>query len=438
MNSHTTVAPANLVLRQARLLDPANARDEVTDVGVLNGILTEDIEQCAGHPDCLDIDANGLWLLPGAVDLCARLCEPGLTHKGTIASETLAAAKGGVSHVCCPPDTLPIIDTPAVANQVQEIAHQVGFAQVMPWGALTKNLEGELLSEMFALQEAGCVGVTQLRHNVRDNKILLRCLEYAATFDLTVMFQCQDPALAENGVAHAGSIATRLGLSAIPRSAETIALCRNLELVEQTGVKAHFGQLSCARSVALIADAQQRGLPVTADVASHQLWFTDQVLEGFASVHHVQPPYRAESDRQALLQGLQDGVISAICSDHQPHEAAAKAAPFPVTAPGVSGLETLLPSSYQWVVNNQLDFTTWVHALTQGPAHILGITAGHLNNQHSASLTLFDPKGHTDITSQHMASAGHNSPWLNQTLPGEVLLTVSERRITYRHRRLLG
>ena len=421
---------ANLCLKQVRVINPARQQDEVTDVYIYQG----EVVGFGQAPDGFSgetIACNGFWLLPGAVDLSARLCEPGYEHKGNIHSESKAAAAGGITHIVCPPDTKPVIDTPAVANLIREKAYQSGYAHVLPLGAMTSGLEGDMLSEMHALQEAGCVGVTQLRRPIKNTKVLLRCLEYAATFNITVFFQSEDSSLASGGVAHGGRHATRLGLPGIPATAETIALGRDLLLVEQTGVRAHFGQLSCARSVELIAAAQQRGLPVTADVSAHQLTFTEDSVDGFNSIHHVIPPYRTESDRQALLAGVNEGIIGMICSDHQPHEAAAKAAPFAVTDPGISALETLLPASYRWVKGKQLDVHRWVSALSTNAAELLAIDAGLIAIEEPANLVLFNPQGHTTVGKENLLSAGRNSPWLNQSLPGKVLMTLCDGQITY-------
>ncbi|PIE40937.1 MAG: dihydroorotase [Gammaproteobacteria bacterium] len=422
---------ANLCIQQVRVIDPSNGKDKVTDVYIMDGMIESFGSEPANFSADFTIKGEGKWLLPGAVDLCARLCEPGFEHKGNIESETKAAAAGGITHLCCPPDTDPVIDTPAVANLVQEKGYEAGYVHVLPIGALTKDLQGSLLSEMHALHQAGCIGVTQLRAPIKDTKVLLRCLEYAATFDLTVFFQSEDHALAKNGVAHGGVNASNLGLPGIPGTAETIALNRDLLLVEQTGVKAHFGQLSCARSVELIAQAQARGLPVTADVAAHQLCFTDEVICGFDSAHHVIPPYRSPADREALIAGVQSGVIGMICSDHQPHEAAAKAAPFAVTEPGISSIETLLPCSYQWVKSNHIDTTTWVKSLSCNSAKLLNLDAGHLTQGSQANLTLFDPQGITEINEQTLLSEGKNSPWLQQSLPGKVLLTICDGYLSH-------
>lgn len=421
---------ANLCLKQVRIINPAKQQDEITDVYIHQGEVAAFGQAPEGFKG-ETIACDGLWLLPGAVDLSARLCEPGYQHKGSIHSESKAAAAGGITHLVCPPDTKPVIDTPAVANLICEKAYQSGYAHVLPLGAMTSGLEGDMLSEMHALQEAGCVGVTQLRRPIKNTKVLLRCLEYAATFNITVFFQSEDSSLASGGVAHGGKQATRLGLPGIPATAETVALGRDLLLVEQTGVRAHFGQLSCARSVELIAAAQRRGLPVTADVSAHQLTFTEDYVDGFNSIHYVIPPYRTEADRQALLDGVNQGVIGMICSDHQPHEAAAKAAPFAVTEPGISALETLLPASYRWVKEGKLDVLRWVSALSSNAAELLAIDAGQIALEEPANLVLFNPAGTTTMTKHEMLSEGKNSPWLQQQLPGCVLLTLCDGQITY-------
>ncbi|MDX1695698.1 MAG: dihydroorotase, partial [Ketobacteraceae bacterium] len=398
---------ANICLKQVRVINPARQQDEVTDVYIHHG----EVAGFGTAPQGFKgetVHCEGFWLLPGAIDLSARLCEPGYEHKGNIHSESKAAAAGGITHLVCPPDTQPVIDTPAVANLIREKAYQSGYAHVLPLGAMTSGLEGDMLSEMRALQEAGCVGVSQLRRPIKNTKVLLRCLEYAATFNITVFFQSEDSSLAAGGVAHGGAQATRLGLPGIPGCAETIALGRDLLLVEQTGVRAHFGQLSCARSVELVAAAQAKGLPVTADVSAHQLTFTEDAVDGFNSTHHVMPPYRTEADRQALLEGVNDGIIGMICSDHQPHEAAAKAAPFAVTEPGISALESFLPATYHWVRENRIDLHRWVNAVSTNAAKLLAIDAGEILGDEPANLVLFNPRGSTDISTDTLLSEGKN------------------------------
>ncbi len=419
-------------ISNGRVLDPRNKLDTVTDLYVADGLIVGIGNPPVGFKADLEFDATGMLVMPGAVDLCARVREPGQTQKGNIHSETRAAAAGGITHLCCPPDTKPVIDTRAVAALIQERAHQSGYAHVLPIGALTKGLQGQHLAEMHALKEAGCVAVSQLRQPVKDSLTLLRCLEYASTFDLIVFFQSEESSLSPKGGMHAGSTATRLGLPAIADAAETVALSRDLLLVQQAGVRAHFGQLSCARSVELIAAAQREGLPVTADVAVHQLFLTDTMIDGFNSQYHTRPPLRSEQDRLALIAGLQSGVISVLCSDHQPHEAAAKSEPFPSTEPGISGFATFLPLSYRLVRDGVLTELEWVQRVATNPAALAGLDAGHLETGSNANLCVFDPGKRWKLTEQSMLSQGKNSPFLGQQLHGQVRLTLKDGAITHR------
>lgn len=419
-----------IAIRNGRLLNPATDLDQVTDLFIDQGEIVAIGEAPLGFIAEYEIDASDQLVLPGIVDLCARLGEPGKSQQATIASETQAAAAGGITHLCCPPDTHPIIDSRAVAVLVQGRAHAAGLAQVLPIGAMTQGLAGEALAEMHALQEAGCVAVSQLRYPIKDSQVLLRCLEYASTFDLAVFFHSVDPSLSAHGGMHAGPTATRLGLMGIPACAETIALSRDLQLVEHTGVKAHFSQISCARSVELIAEAQGRGLPVTADVAVHQLYLTDRGVDGFNGDFHVEPPVRTESDRQALLEGVRSGVISMICSAHHPHDDAAKQQPFAATEPGISALDSFLPLTWQLVLDGQLSEMDWVKRVTAAPAALLGIDAGNLDVGCQANVCVFNPHLRWQLTPDQMLSAGKNTPFLGRTLNGQVSLTIADGMIT--------
>lgn len=421
-----------VIIKGGRLVDPAQKLDLVTDIYVADGIVLGIGQRPVGFSDDEVIDARGALIMPGAVDLCAHLREPGIDAKGTIYSETRAAAAGGITHVVCPPDTDPVVDSPAVANLIQERAYQAGYCHVFPLGALTKGLQGQQLAEMHALKEAGCIGFTQMRRPLKDSRVLLRCLEYAATFDLTVFFQSEDAGLSADGCAHAGPTAARLGLPGIPTAAETVALSRDLLLVEHTGVKAHFGQLSCARSVELIANAQARGLPVTADVAAHQLFLTDTQVDGFNSLYHVDPPLRSESDRAGLVEGVRSGVIAALCSDHQPHEAAAKSAPFPASEPGISAFATFLPLTYQLVRKNVLSVAEWVQRVSVNPARLLGLDAGTVRIGDDANLTVFHPDLHWTLGMDSLLSLGANTPYLGSTIKGRVIATIKDGRVTFR------
>jgi dihydroorotase len=406
-----------------RVVDPAQGLDQVLDVCIAN----RRIAALGEAPDFKaeeTLDASGLVVCPGLVDLRAHLREPGEEHKATIASEVEAAAAGGVTTLCCPPDTDPVIDTPAVAELIKVRADAADRAWVLTLGALTQGLAGTHLSEMAALKRAGCVGVSNALSPLANSLVLRRALEYAATFELTVFIHPRDAALAGDGCAHEGAVGTRLGLPGIPEAAETAGLARDLVLIEQTGVRAHFTLLSTARAVEMVADAQARGLPVTADVAAHHLHLTEMDVMDFDAQCHVQPPLRTQRDRDGLRRGLASGVIGAICSDHQPHEPDAKLNPFCATEPGISGLETLLPLGLRLVVDGLLDLPALIERLSTTPARILGQPLGTLREGTRADLCLLDPDRRWTVETSRLLSRGHNTPFEGWELHGRVIHTV--------------
>jgi len=414
----------------ARVIDPRSGLDHVTDLYLQTGKIVAIGQAPAEFVVDQQIDAHGLVAAPGLVDLSVALREPGFSRKGSIASETLAAAAGGVTSLCCPPQTQPVLDTPAVAELVLDRARAAGHAKVYPIGALSKNLAGEQLAELVALRDAGCVAFGDGLHSFSNNRTLCRALEYAATFDLTVILHAQDRDLAEGGLAHEGPTATFLGLPGIPETAETLALARALLLVEQSGVRAHFSQLTSARGAQLIAQAQARGLPVTADVALYQLILTDEALSEFSSLYHVQPPLRSRADREGLRAAVKSGVISAIASHHQPHERDAKLAPFGATEPGISSVELLLPLALSLVQDGLLDLPTLLERLSSGPAQALRLNAGSLAIGSPADLVLFDLKAST-LAGETWYSKGANCPFIGHCLPGAVRYTLLDGHISY-------
>lgn len=423
-----------LVIQNGRIIDPSQNLDQVTNLYISRGRIVGIGNQAPeGFTANQEIDARGKWILPGLVDLQARLGEPGSNFAGSIASETKAAAAGGITSVCCPPDTLPVNDSQAVTELIQRRARQAATAFVMPIGALTIDLKGERLSAIYSLKQAGCVALSQANTPIQSALTLKNALEYTSTQDMVVMLRCEDQQLKNGGVAHSGPVSSRLGLPEIPPSAETTALARNLILVEEAGVRAHFSQLSCARSVEMIADAKKRGLPITCDVAIHQLHLSEMDLLGFNSLFHVSPPLRSMQDKQALLMGLKSGVIDAVVSDHTPLQKDEKLLPFGESMPGISGLETLLPLLLKLVQENDLDLMTAIRCVTQNPARILGVQRGSLEINQPADLSILNPEGIWTLKADEMLSEGQNTPFQGWEFIGQVEQTFFQGRSVYRN-----
>lgn len=419
-------------IQHGRLIDPANQIDGQHDLYLADGQVVG-IERPPDdfHADQV-IDASGQIVVPGLIDLNARLREPGQEHKATIASETRAAAAAGITTLCVQPDTDPIIDTPAVSELIRHRSHQAGYARVVTVGALTRQLQGEQLSEMEELiREGGCVAVSNALQPLNNTLVYRRALEYAANFDLTVFIYANDPWLFNRGCAHEGAISTRLGLPGIPESAETVAVARDLMLIEQTGVRAHFMHLSCSQSIQKIARAQYDKVPVTIDVAAHQLYLTEMDIGDFNSACHVIPPLRTQRDREGLRNGLQNHTVSAISSCHQPHDADAKLAPFCVTEPGISALETLLPLTLRLVEEKVLSLPEAIAKITSQPAAILGIEGGRLSIGDRADVCIFDPEDRWTIDYNTLVSAGKNTPFLGWEMKGRVSHTLLNGKLVY-------
>ncbi len=420
---------SGLIIRGGRVLDPASGFDAVADVFIADGRIQALGEPPAGFTAAHELDARGLCVSPGLIDLAARLREPGLTHKADIASETRAAAAGGITTLCCLPDTQPVVDTPSVVEHMLRRAETSGI-RLAPLGALTKGLEGQLLAAMAALKDAGCVAVSDGGRPVANTRVLRRALEYAQTFDLPVLLTPRDPALSDGGLMHEGGVATRMGVAGIPQAAETAALGRDLALVEQTGARTHFGRLSSGRGVELIRRAQRDGLPVSADIAIHQLFFTEQDLWGFEAMFRVEPPFRSFTDRDALRRAVAEGAV-AICSDHQPHQPDAKHAPLAGAEPGLSGLDTLLALVLRLVDEEVLPLLDALARVTVDPARILGLESGVLAPGRPADLCIFDPDAVWRVTPETLHSRGKNSAFLGWELTGRTVHTLVGGRLVY-------
>lgn len=422
--------PAVSILN-ARLHDPSSELERATDVHISQGKIAAIGKPPAGFSAERQIDAKGQYLIPGIIDLNTRLREPGQEQKGTIISETTAAARGGVTTVICPPDTDPVIDTPAVAELIRRRAKQSAQARVLSVGALTRGLEGVQLTEMAALKSSGCVAVSNARRPIGNNLILKRAMEYAATWRMPIFVNPFDHPLGNNGCAHDGRVANRLGLPGIPCSAETVAVATILELAQETGAQIHFQQISTARAVEMLHEAQLKGIHVTADVAAHQLHLTEMDIDGFDSNCHLLPPLRTLADRDALRQGIAEGVIGAICSGHEPHEADAKLAPFPATEPGISALETLLPLTLRLVDEKLIDLPHAIGLLSTGPAEIARLASGRVTAGADADLCLVDLDREWRFAAGEMLSTGHNTPFDGWEFRGYVTHTFFEGRLTW-------
>lgn len=414
-----------------RLVDPANGIDRITDLHIAAGEVVAVGPAPDGFAAQRTIDAKGRIVCPGLIDLSAHLRKPGQENTATIASETRAAAHAGITTLVMPSDSHPIIDSPAVVDLIRQRAKTANQARVLTLGALTLGLEGKQLAEMGALKAAGCVGVSNGAAAVANTQVMRRAMEYASSQNLTIFLCAEDPWLAEIGCVHEGEVSVRLGLPGIPEAAETIAVSRDLQLIEQTGVRAHFCQLSSARAVKMVARAQHDGLPVTADVTAHHLYLTEMDIGFFDSQCHVRPPLRTQRDREGLRDGLRQGAIAAICSDHQPHGSDAKLAPFPATKPGISGLETLLPLTLRLVDEGVLTLADAIARVTQKPAEILGIDGGRLNVGARADVCIFDPERYWELTPEAMQSHGRNTPFIGWELKGRVTHTLLAGHITF-------
>jgi dihydroorotase len=411
-------------IRNGRVIDPANNIDARQSLFIASRIVAALGQAPDGFKPDRVIDAAGKIVCPGLVDLSVRLREPGYEYKATLESEMLAAVAGGVTSLVCPPDTDPVLDEPGLVEMLKRRAGSLNRARVFPLGALTAGLRGERLSEMVELSEAGCVGFFQADHPLTDTNVLWRAMQYAATYGYSVWLRPQDAHLCADGVAHDGETASRLGLPAIPSSAETIAIATILQLAQVTGARVHLARLSAAGSVAMVKKAKQRGLAVTCDVGIHHLHLSDRDIGYFDSRYRFTPPLRDPRDRDALRGGVLSGVIDAICSDHTPLDDDAKLVPFGEAEPGATGLELLLPLTLKWATEMKVPLAQALACVTSQPAQVLGIEAGHLGAGAVADLCIFDPEAFWAVTPMTLLSQGKNSPYLGREVVGKVTQTL--------------
>ena len=412
----------HLHIRNARLIDPKSGLDAPLDLFVADGRIAAIGEPPTGFSAARRIDATGLIACPGLVDLSARL--------GGIEPELSAAVAGGVTSLACPPDSKPPLDEPGLVERLVRRSETLGLARVYPIGALTQELAGEKLAEMNTLSRAGCIAFSQARQPIVNTQLLLRAMQYAATFGYAVRLRPQDEFLACEGVAHDGEVASRLGLTGIPVAAETVAIATALQLASQTKVRLHLSRLSSAAGVALVRAARHGGMQVTCDVAIHHLHLSEMDIGYFDSNARFDPPLRSSSDRDALRAAVSEG-LAAICSDHTPVDADGKQLPFAEALPGATGLELLLPLTLLWAAQEKLPLAVALARITTDPATILGLDAGSLSPGNPADICVFDPDEPWRVTPAALRSQGKNTPFLGYEMSGRVRLTLVGGRVVF-------
>lgn len=430
-------ARMKLHIKNGRVIDPANGIDLVQDLYIADGIIAALGDAPDGFMADQTIDASGLVVAPGLVDLSARLREPGYEYKATLESEMQAAVQGGVTTLVCPPDTDPVLDEPGLVEMLKHRARILDGVNVHPLGALTMGLKGKSLTEMAELTEAGCIGFAQAEEPILDTTVLLRAMQYAKTFGYTVWLRPQDAHIGRGGVAHSGPLASRLGLSGVPVMAETIALHTIFELMRATGARVHLCRMSSSAGLALVAAAKKEGLPLTCDVGVHHLHLTDADIGFFDPNARFNPPLRSQRDRDAIRSALLDGTIDAVCSDHTPVDDDEKLLPFAEASPGSTGLELLLSLMLKWTEDDRAvgkpseALPRALAKVTADAARIAGLPAGTLSVGAAADVVLFDPDARWKVERKALASQGKHTPFLGYELTGQVRATVVRGRVAF-------
>ena len=419
-----------ILIQGGRVIDPASQTDTVADVAISAGKIVAIGKAPADFQAQKTIDAKGCIVMPGLVDLSVRLKEPGHEHEGMLDSELAAAVAGGVTSLVCPPDTDPVLDEPGLVEMLRFKAEKLNRSKVMPLGALTRGLKGEVLTEMVQLTEAGCVGFSQAEVALENTQVLQRALQYANSFGYTVWLRPQELHLGK-GVAASGPLATRMGLSGVPVAAETIALHTIFELLKSTKARVHLCRISSAAGVALMRQAKAEGLAITCDVSINSLHLTDADVGYFDSRARVSPPLRQQRDRDALREALADGTIDALVSDHSPVSEDEKALPFAEAEPGATGLELLLSLALKWSQDSKVPLSRALATVTNEAARVLKQDMGQLKVGGQADVCILDPKAHWQVTADNLRSQGKYTPFSGYDLPGRVRCTLVHGQVAY-------
>ena len=425
------------LIQGARLLNPADGTDQQADIAIAAGRIIAVGQMPTDFVPQRTLDASGCYVLPGLVDLAVRLREPGQEHARMLESEMHAAVAGGVTSLVCPPDTDPVLDESGLVEMLRFRAARLRQARVFPLGALTRQLKGEVLTEMLELTESGCVGFSQADVTIRNTQVLQRALQYASTFGYTVWLRPEDAWLG-GGVAASGALAQRMGLSGVPVLAETIAIMTIVELMKVTGARVHLCRLSSAAAVELVRQAKEAGLPLTCDVSINSLHLTDVDMGYFDSRARLNPPLRQQGDRAALRAALADGTIDALVSDHNPIDEDAKILPFAEAEPGATGVELLLALALKWAQEDGVPLMEAVATVTSRPAGVLGdslgtlaASAGQIVPGGVADLCIWDPAAEWEVTPDELVSQGKFTPFQGFELQGRVRATVVDGQIAF-------
>ncbi|MGW8272720.1 MAG: dihydroorotase [Thermodesulfovibrionales bacterium] len=421
-----------LLISNGMIVDPARGIEGIGDVLVedrrilrvsLSGDSSQSIEPAA-LPDCKTIDASGLYVLPGLVDMHVHLREPGYEYKETIKTGTLAAVRGGFTSVCCMPNTKPVNDNETVTEFILRKAYAEGACFVFPIGAITKGQGGEELAEMGMMREAGCVAFSDDGWSVMNSLVMRRALEYSKAFDVPMISHAEDMSLSAGGVMNEGHRSSSLGLKGVPAEAEIIHIKRDIELAALTRGRLHIAHVSTAGGVRAIREAKERGLLVTAETCPHYFTLTEESVEGYNTFAKVNPPLRSEADREAIIGGLVDGTIDVIASDHAPHHRDEKLCEFDHATSGISGLETAFPLSLRLVAEGVLSLRQIVEKMSLNPSRVLGISKGSLREGADADLLIADMNSRFMVVPDEFASKGKNTPFAGWELRGRARAVV--------------
>lgn len=420
-----------LLIKGGRVIDPGRYEGE-GDV-LIEGSKIVSVGQNLPMPSgCEVIDARGVLVLPGFVDLHVHFREPGFEYKETIASGSAAAVAGGFTTVCCMPNTDPVNDNQAVTEFILERGRAAGLANVFPIGAITKRSEGKELAEIGDLRRSGCVAISDDGKPVMNSLVMRRAMEYALAFGLTIVDHCEDLNLAEGGCMNEGLVSTELGLPGIPAVAEDVMVARNLLLAELTGARIHLAHISTAGSVRMVREAKARGIKVTAEACPHHFTLTEEAVRGYNTHAKMNPPLRTSEDVRAIKEGLRDGTIDVIATDHAPHAVQEKQQDFTEAPFGIVGLETALPLTLSLVEEGVLSLGQAVTKLTAAPAAAFGLPKGTLAVGADADVTLVDPSAQWQVDPNLFRSKSRNTPFAGWKVKGRVLTTIVGGRVVYR------